>query len=253
MMHINIKIIAAFIGLIVIGVVLYFMLKKSTNILNISANKKEFLQILPTSPDTSSDYQFLRPTTANSGFTISMWVKFPSVRDFKDAEGAAKTGQSECLVEIFKSNAWEEAGTNDGGYFYIVRRGSKYDNVLDNKISAGFIGKEIDSITAINDTEWHHIAVSVLLVNAFSNNYNSSQYEISLYIDGVKTTKTINITDKDQIFIGHEAHFNVGKYTRGMSSCYDCGFANMSFTKPQLDNRVLSDDDIKNLAANKPS
>ena len=265
-----ILILSIFIGLIIIGVVLYFMLKKSTNIITTSANKKEstdiitispnqkgFLQILPTSPDTSSNYQFLRPTTTNSGFTISMWVKFPGVRDFKDANNSNKIGQAECLVEIFKNNAWKEKGTNYGGYFNIVRRGNNYGTNLNNTISAGFIAKEING-PAITDTNWHHIAVSVKLVIPFKQ--NNSKYEIALFVDGMKipvdgtkTSKVYDITDKDQIFMGPEAQFNVGKYTRGMSECTECGYANMSFTKPLLHKYVLTNNEITNIVANKPS
>ena len=194
-----------------------------------------------------------------------MWVKFPSVRNFDIAN------QSECLVEIFKNNAWETAGTNDGGYFTIVRRGNNYDTdtTKNNIISAGFIDKQVNGI-AITDTEWHHIAVSVKLETTIKSvpvikgnqilRYTplEGKYEISLFIDDKKTSSMFTISDKDQIFMGSYAYFNIGKYTRGIRNCEECGYANMSVIIPELDkrglyNRVLTDNEIKILASNKPA
>ena len=210
----------------------------SPPIINLNSANKEFIQILPTNPDTSADYGFVRPTVVGNGFTISMWVKFPGTRTFD------KGGQSECLVEIFKGNqtegAWKSAGTNWGGYFHIVRRANN-NGTNNNQIVTGFLGKGVVG-PVINDTKWHHIAVSVKLVNPFVN--NKSNYEISLIVDNAEKKTKVDIIDKDQIFMGSEAQFNIGKFTRGISNGEQYGYANMSFTGLQLYNRLLKFDEV---------
>jgi hypothetical protein len=210
-----------------------------TPIINLNSANKEFIQILPSAPDTLPDYEFVRPTTVGTGFTIAMWVKFPDVRKFNT------TGQSECLVEIFKNQkdgkdgAWKSAGTNWGGYFHIVRRSDDNSKLTlndNNKIVTGFLGKSVVG-PVINDYKWHHIAVSVELTSSFVK--NNGKYKIALYVDGNKTSQEFTVTDKDQIFMGTDAEFNIGKFTRGISNGEQYGYANMSFTGLQLHNRVL--------------
>ena len=216
----------------------------SNPIINLNSANEEFIQILPTNPDTSADYGFVRPTTVGAGFTIAMWVKFPATRTFNAA------GQSECLVEIFKNQkdgkdgAWKSAGTNWGAYFHIVRRTNNYSSVPqndNNKIVTGFVGKSVVG-PKIDDTKWHHIAVSVkstsIKQSSQPKNF-ASTYEFTLYVDGVGYKETFQASELDQIFMGAEAEFNIGKFTRGISNGKQYGYANMSFTGLQLHNRVL--------------
>ena len=220
----------------------------SNPIIKLNSDSKEFIQILPSNPDTSADYGFVRPTTVGAGFTIAMWVKFPDTRTFN------KAGQSECLVEIFKNQndgkdgAWKSAGSNWGGYFHIVRRSNDNSNAAqndNNKIVTGFLGKSVVG-SVISDTKWHHIAVSVKLASRFDNNIG--KYEIALYVDGNKTSQEFTVSDKDQIFMGAEAEFNIGKFTRGISNGEQYGYANMSFTGLQLHNSVLDNNEVKLIA-----
>ena len=218
--------------------------------IKLTAANKEFIQILPVIPpqqDTSADYGFVRPTTVGAGFTIAMWVKFPDTRTFN------KAGQSECLVEIFKNQkdgkdgAWKSAGSNWGGYFHIVRRAND-NGTNNNQIVTGFVGISVVG-PKIDDTKWHHIAVSVELTSSFVE--NSGKYKIALYVDGNKTSQEFTVTDKDQIFMGAEAEFNIGKFTRGISGISNgkqYGYAKMSFTGLQLHNRVLDYYEVLGLA-----
>ena len=187
-------------------------------------NTTEHLQLLPSTNLSSiwEDYKFLGKMLVSLGFTICMWVRFPSIRTAISNDGFQISNQSECLIEIFKLGAENgPSNTTNGGYFTISRAMSN-NGTNNNKISCGFADPKlrITSTTVFDKDTWNHIAVSYIngKINLFINGILEGTLTIS-------SSDNINVIKMDQTSV-----INIGKNSRSLNdlnakNCNSCSYA----------------------------